>query len=86
MLELVAAQQRGEPLGFDDGAGRGGARIPWPAPMTDPAFAAEALALPGESFLADQMEIADPVAIHAVRQYLRARDRPPLRRRAARDL
>ena len=34
---------------------------------TDPAFAAEALSLPGEGFLADQMEIADPVAIHAVR-------------------
>jgi aminopeptidase N len=37
----------------------------------DPAFAAEALMLPAESYVADQMTIADPDAIHAVRQALR---------------
>ena len=37
----------------------------------DPAFAAEALALPSEAYVADQMEIADPDAIHAVRQAMR---------------
>ncbi|PHK94793.1 aminopeptidase N [Pseudoroseomonas rhizosphaerae] len=39
--------------------------------LEDPAFAAEALALPSEEFIADQMTIADPEAIHAVRQFLR---------------
>jgi len=38
----------------------------------DPAFAAEALALPGESRLADQMDSADIDAIHAARQHARA--------------
>ncbi|HYH40441.1 MAG TPA: aminopeptidase N [Burkholderiales bacterium] len=33
----------------------------------DPAFAAEALTLPSESFLGEQMDVADPDAIHAVR-------------------
>jgi aminopeptidase N len=37
----------------------------------DPAFAAEALALPGEAFLADQMAVADVDAIHAVRDNAR---------------
>ena len=39
----------------------------------DPAFAAEALILPSENFLADQMDVADPEAIHSVRQHLRRR-------------
>ena len=38
----------------------------------DPAFAAEALALPSEAYIADQMAIADPDGIHAVRTALRA--------------
>jgi len=38
----------------------------------DPAFAAEALVLPSETFLADQMEVANTDAIHAVRQAVRA--------------
>ena len=38
----------------------------------DPAFAAEAMLLPSETFVADQMPVADPDAIHAVRQFLRA--------------
>ncbi len=37
----------------------------------DPAFAAEALALPSEAFLADQMAVADVDAIHAVRDAAR---------------
>uniref|UniRef100_UPI0038CFAACF aminopeptidase N n=1 Tax=Roseomonas sp. 18066 TaxID=2681412 RepID=UPI0038CFAACF len=37
----------------------------------DPAFAAEALPLPSEDFVADQMPVADPEAIHAVRRFLR---------------
>jgi aminopeptidase N len=37
----------------------------------DPAFAAEALSLPSESQIAEQMAVADPDAIHAVRNALR---------------
>jgi aminopeptidase N len=37
----------------------------------DPAFAAEALALPSESQIAEQMAVADPDAIHAVRDSVR---------------
>ena len=37
----------------------------------DPAFAAEALLLPSESYVADQMNPVDPDAIHAARQALR---------------
>jgi aminopeptidase N len=37
----------------------------------DPAFAAEALTLPGETFLGDQMKVADVDAIHAVREAAR---------------
>jgi aminopeptidase N len=37
----------------------------------DPAFAAEALALPAETYLAEQLDVVDPDAIHAVRTQLR---------------
>jgi aminopeptidase N len=37
----------------------------------DPAFAAEALNLPAESFLAEQMEVVDPDALHQSRNRLR---------------
>ncbi|OFZ96324.1 MAG: aminopeptidase N, partial [Betaproteobacteria bacterium RIFCSPLOWO2_02_FULL_62_17] len=37
----------------------------------DPAFAAEALALPSETYLAEQMEVVDPEAILAARVHLR---------------
>jgi aminopeptidase N len=37
----------------------------------DPAFAAEALVLPSETYLAEQMDVVDPDAIHAVRTELR---------------
>jgi aminopeptidase N len=39
----------------------------------DPAFAAEMLALPSESYIAEQMAIVDPDAIHAVRDEIRRR-------------
>ena len=38
----------------------------------DPAFAAEALVLPSEATLADEMAVADPEAIHAAREAARA--------------
>jgi aminopeptidase N len=37
----------------------------------DPAFAAEALTLPSETFLAEQMKVVDPDALHAARNTLR---------------
>ncbi len=37
----------------------------------DPAFAAEVLALPSETFLAEQLEVVDPDALHASRNALR---------------
>jgi aminopeptidase N len=37
----------------------------------DPAFAAEALTLPAETFLAEQLEVVDPDALHASRNALR---------------
>jgi aminopeptidase N len=37
----------------------------------DPAFAAEALVLPSETYIAEQMEVVDPDAIHASRTELR---------------
>ena len=38
---------------------------------TDPAFAAEALTLPGEATLAEQLDVVDPDALHAARNGLR---------------
>ena len=45
---------------------------PWPTPTRDPAFAAEALALPSETTLADEMAVVAVEAIHAVRESARA--------------
>ncbi|HUL91663.1 MAG TPA: aminopeptidase N [Burkholderiales bacterium] len=39
----------------------------------DPAFAAEMLALPSEDYVAEQMTVVDPDAIHAVRDEIRRR-------------
>ncbi len=41
------------------------------AAEADPAFAAEALSLPGEATLAEQLEVVDPDALHAARNGLR---------------
>jgi aminopeptidase N len=71
LLEQVAAHQRGERLEEPDGLVAAAAAALADA-GADPAFAAEALALPSEAFLADQMAIADPDAIHVVRDAARA--------------
>ena len=49
------------------------------ASTADPAFAAEALSLPAESFLAEQMHVVDPDALHASRNTLRRRIAEALR-------
>ncbi len=63
---LLAAAQSGRaievPQPFLDALGRVLAQA-----EQDPAFAAEALQLPAEGFLAECMEVADPVAIHVAR-------------------
>ena len=71
MLDLVAAHRRGEAMQLDAGLVEAMAATLAGADA-DPAFAAEALTLPGEAFVADQMETADPDAIHATRDFLRA--------------
>jgi aminopeptidase N len=71
LLEAIAGYQKGEAFTLDAGLRDGIAGILKAAEL-DPAFAAEALILPGESLLADAMEIVDPDAIHAVRSLARA--------------
>ena len=71
MLDLIAAHRAGRPLAMDDGLVEAKAALLAGADA-DPEFTAEALALPSEFFVADQMAVADPDAIHAVREFLRA--------------
>ncbi len=70
LLDAVAAHQAGQSFTLDDGLKEAIAATLRDA-ARDPAFAAEALALPMESLLADEMKIVDPDAIHAVRQAAR---------------
>jgi aminopeptidase N len=70
ILDLVTAKQQGKALYFDEALAEA-VRNTLRGADADPAFAAEALALPGENFIADQMEVADPQAIHDIREYLR---------------
>src|SRR6266496_4380100 len=72
MLRGIAAAQGGRalevPRAFPDAAARVVADS-----SRDPAFATEMLALPSESYVAEQMPVVDPDAIHAVREELRRR-------------
>ena len=70
ILRLVAAFRAQQPLTLPEGLADIVAALLDRA-EEDPAFAAEALALPSEDFVADQMPVADPEAIHAVRHFLR---------------
>jgi aminopeptidase N len=72
MLDMVAAHRRGEALGFDPALAEA-VRANLTGADADQAFVAEALLLPSENFLSDQMEVADPEAIHLVRRHLRRR-------------
>jgi aminopeptidase N len=71
LLDAIAARQQGEAFVLDAGLREAVAAILADAGR-DPAFAAEALALPSESLLADAMDVVDPDAIHAVRNAARA--------------
>ena len=55
---------------FPDAFVRASARVLADAP-NDPAFATEALGLPSEGYIAEQMDEIDPEAIHSVRRSLR---------------
>ena len=70
LLDLIAAWQRGDGLALDPGLVEGFRRTLSMA-AEDAAFAAEALTLPSETFLADQMDVVDVEAIHAARQFVR---------------
>jgi aminopeptidase N len=68
LLDMVAASRRGDALALDPELATQMKRA-LAAAEADPAFAAEVLSLPSESFLADQMEIVDVDAIHAARDF-----------------
>jgi aminopeptidase N len=71
MLRLVRDLRAQRPLELPEGLAANIAALLERA-TDDAAFTAEALALPSEAFVADQMPVADPEAVHAVRQFLRA--------------
>jgi aminopeptidase N len=71
MLDLVASWRRNETLAFDAGL-EAALSATLAGAHADPAFAAEALMLPHEDFVGDQMSTVDVDAIHAVRSFLRA--------------
>ncbi|MEJ0016845.1 MAG: aminopeptidase N [Acetobacteraceae bacterium] len=70
LLAMAAAWRRGEKPSLDQGLIEAFAAT-LQTGDADPAFAAEALSLPGEAFLADQMAVVDVDAIHAVRNAAR---------------
>ncbi|TMJ65840.1 MAG: aminopeptidase N [Alphaproteobacteria bacterium] len=72
LLDRIGAHQRGEaPAPLDPDLIAAMRRILADAER-DPAFAAEALSLPSEAFLADQLSVVDVDAIHAAREGARA--------------
>ncbi|WP_245795456.1 aminopeptidase N [Thioalkalivibrio denitrificans] len=70
LLRLVADVQANRPLVMDEGFIAAAGRVLENRDL-DPALVAEALGLPGESYLADQMKVVDVDAIHAARQFAR---------------
>jgi aminopeptidase N len=72
ILRGIAAAQSGRDWELAPSFVGAVARVLADAPR-DPAFAAEMLALPSESYVAEQMAVVDPDAIHAVRDEVRRR-------------
>ncbi len=70
MLRGIGEVRAGKPPGFPDSLVDAFLRT-LQAADADPAFAAEALGLPSEGYVAEQMDEADPDTIHAVRVALR---------------
>ena len=71
LLDAVAQWRRGEALALDGLTDTIVATLG--AGTTDPAFAAEAIVLPSESYLVDQMTVVDVEGIHAARDFARAK-------------
>jgi aminopeptidase N len=71
ILRLVSDYQQGRALEMEEGF-LGSFRRLLEDDRQDRAFLAEALTLPAESYLAEQMEVVDPVAIHEAREFVRA--------------
>jgi aminopeptidase N len=78
LLRAVAARQRGEPMAFDPGFVAAIGAILRDASL-EPAFAAEAILLPNEDFLAERMPVIDVDGIHDAREALRRRIAEALR-------
>ena len=70
LLRGIDELRAGRAPQFPDGFIRAFARVLADA-SNDPAFAAEALGLPSEGYIAEQMDQIDPDAIHSVRRSLR---------------
>jgi aminopeptidase N len=70
LLRGIEAQRAGKPIAIPPAFVAAFANVLRDGP-DDPAFAAEALGLPSETYLAEQMEVVDPDAIHAVRVHVR---------------
>ena len=70
ILQAVAALRAGRPAAYGEGIIEACRRVLADA-ARDPAFAAEALSLPGAAYIAEQLEEVDPEAILAARMGLR---------------
>jgi aminopeptidase N len=70
LLKAIAQVHAGHAAQFPAAFISAFARVLADAPQ-DPAFAAEALGLPSEGYIAEQMDEIDPDAIHSVRRLLR---------------
>jgi len=68
LMELVAAFAAGRPAALDDGFAAAWGRVLADA-GADPAFAAEALALPSATVLGERMAVIDVDGIHAARKF-----------------
>jgi aminopeptidase N len=71
LLGLATDAQAGHALGLPEVLRRAFAGA-LTDPAADPALLAQALLLPTEGYLAEQMAVADPDAIHAAREFVRA--------------
>ena len=72
LLDAVDGLARGLTLTLDPGLAHAAATLLRDA-AADPAFAAEALSLPSEMYLADQMAVVDVEHIHEAREWMRAK-------------
>ncbi|WP_242126875.1 aminopeptidase N [Sphingobium sp. Sx8-8] len=71
MVNVLVGRIAGQPV--DEDAVVAAIRNTATDPLLDPAFVAEAIRLPSEAYLGDQMAVVDPDAIHAARDALQKR-------------